>query len=154
MNPLFAAGLALAVAVPAFEAPAQTADPAPSAAAADLRALRQQLDALRNDYEARLQSLEARLRAAEAGPSGAAASVPATAPSIAVAAPAPVAAPAGGGGANAFNPALSLIPFTRTAVTKSTTKTASRLMTARLWFCNLDSTAGSPTFPTFVSPFV
>ena len=109
MNPLFAAGLALAVAVPAFEAPAQTADPAPPAAAADLRALRQQLDALRNDYEARLQSLEARLRAAEAGPSGAAASVPATAPSIAVAAPAPVAAPAGGGGANAFNPALSLI---------------------------------------------
>ncbi|MEO6410267.1 MAG: hypothetical protein ABIO45_16155 [Burkholderiaceae bacterium] len=104
MNSLIAAGFALAAVVPAFQAQAQAAELAPSSAAADLRALRQQLDALRNDYEARLQSLEARVRAAEARPSAVA---PAAAPSVAVAASAPAAS--AGGGANAFNPALSLI---------------------------------------------
>ncbi len=106
MKPLFAAGFALAVAVCAPESRAQAADPASAAAAADLRALRQQLDALRNDYEARLQALEARLRATEAGRADA----PAAAPVAAVAPAAPAAVTArSGGAANAFNPALSLI---------------------------------------------
>ena len=114
MKTLYAAGLALAAALPAFDARAQSTDPASAAAAADMRALRQQLDALRNDYEARLQSLEARLRAAEAARATSAASAPAASPPVAAAAlPAgPIATaapPAAGGGANAFNPAISLI---------------------------------------------
>ena len=83
--------------------------------------LRAEIDALRESYEAKLQALDARLRAAEAAlapatpaqPAQAAASAPmATAEAAPPAAPAPAAAPAAvaaGGGANAFNPAMSLI---------------------------------------------
>ena len=95
--------------------------------AEDIAALRAEINALRESYEAKLQALDARLRAAEA-----AASVPAssTATAQAATAPAPAAPPASepaaqpaaaqaapvaatpattGAGANAFNPALSLI---------------------------------------------
>ena len=104
MHKLLPASLALALAAP-FGALAQTP--------ADITALRQEIDAMRAAYEARLQALEQRLKAAEA------ASVPAAAPAVPVAAAtaappaaAPVAAApatASGGGANAFNPAMSLI---------------------------------------------
>ena len=89
MHPLLPASLALVLAAPVI-ARADTAT--------DIAALRQEMDALRADYAARMQTLERRLSAAEAA---AATSPPATAPL-----PAPAAA---GGGANAFNPALSLI---------------------------------------------
>ena len=98
-------------------------------AGAELAALRKDMEALRAAYEARLQALEQRLRSAEAAlaaapapatsapPTTAAAPVvaPAAAPSPAVAqaaAPSPAppsAAAAAGAGANAFNPAVSLI---------------------------------------------
>ncbi|HTP73331.1 MAG TPA: hypothetical protein VML58_14005 [Burkholderiaceae bacterium] len=98
--------------------------------AEDIAALRAEIDALRTSYEARLQALDARLRAAEAAtkapppasapaPAAAAATAQAAAPAAAPAAampaavaPPPVAAapvPTGAGGANSFNPALSLI---------------------------------------------
>ncbi len=69
--------------------------------AADLSALRQEIESLRSSYEQRLQALEQRLKAAEAQPPAAAS----------VAAPVAAAPPAarGAGGANAFNPAISLI---------------------------------------------
>ena len=84
---------------------------APAADASDIDQLRQELQALRASYEARLQALEQRLKAAEA----AAAQAPAAAvpPAPAAAVPATPAA-----GANAFNPALSLILsglYTRTS---------------------------------------
>jgi hypothetical protein len=82
MRKLLPARLALALAVP-FAAHA-AADPQ------DLSALRAEIDALRSSYEARLQALEARLKAAEGS-----AAVPPTGSSNA--------------GANAFNPAMSLI---------------------------------------------
>jgi hypothetical protein len=114
MNKLLPASLLLALAVP-WGAHAQT-----SPAASDLKALREEVAAMRRAYEARLQDLEARLKAAEAQ----AASASAAAPVAAGPAPAPVAAApsttAGGStaGANAFNPALSLIlsgGYTRTS---------------------------------------
>ncbi|HEX7156889.1 MAG TPA: hypothetical protein VF229_06710 [Burkholderiaceae bacterium] len=88
MNRLLPASLALALAAPI----GATAD-----TASDVQALRLEIEAIRAEYEARLQSLEQRLKAAEA-----AASAPAAAKPAAVAAQ-----PAGG--ANAFNPAVSLI---------------------------------------------
>ncbi len=97
----------------------------------DVAALRQEMDAMRADYEARMQALEQRLRRAEAAlpaaPSATAAASASAATSTAIAAPAsppapvaaptasaaPVAAPeiasSAGGGANAFNPSMSLI---------------------------------------------
>lgn len=91
------AGLALAMAAP-LVALADT----PS----DIAALRQEVDAIRAAYEARLQSLEQRLKAAEAKASTAPQAV--AAPPAATPIPQAAAAPAGGG-ANAFNPAMSLI---------------------------------------------
>lgn len=89
MQKLLPAGLALALVAP-WSAHAQS-----TPTAAELKALRDEIATLRGAYEARLQSLEARLKAAE---------------SQAAAAPAPAPAPATtAGGANAFNPALSLI---------------------------------------------
>ena len=107
MHKLLPASVALALAAP-VGALADTAS--------DLAALRQEIEALRAAYETRLQALEQRLRAAEAA---------AAPPSVAGAAPAssapgsspPVAASAGGG-ANAFNPSMSLILsglYTRTS---------------------------------------
>lgn len=108
MHKILAAGLALAIAAP-FSAQADT----PS----DIAALRQEMAAIRAAYEARLQSLEQRLQAAEArATSGPPAASVVAAPG---AAPAPqVPAAPVGAGANAFNPALSLILsglYTRTS---------------------------------------
>jgi hypothetical protein len=72
-------------------------------AASDIATLRNEISAIRSDYEARLQALEAKLRTAEAQSAAAAAAPPPVAQPVA-AAPATAAA-----GANAFNPALSLI---------------------------------------------
>lgn len=100
MHKLLPASLALALAAPlgAFAAP-------PS----DPESLRKEIEAIRADYEARLQALERRLQAAEAA-------APPAAPQAPAPAPRPAATP--GGGANAFNPALSLILsglYTRTS---------------------------------------
>ena len=95
--------------------------------ASDLAALRQEMEAMRTTYEARLQSLEQRLQKAEGAqlaPSptlaGSASQAPAPVP-VASATP-PTAAPpvvaSAGGGANAFNPSMSLILsglYTRTS---------------------------------------
>ncbi|MFC5496845.1 hypothetical protein ACFPOE_04800 [Caenimonas terrae] len=91
MPRILSASLLLALAVP-LAAQADTA--------ADIAALRQEIDAIRSSYEQRLQALERKLQAAQAQQA---------APAANVAAVAPPAAPAPGGGANAFNPALSLI---------------------------------------------
>lgn len=101
MHKLLPASLALALAAPlsAFAAP-------PS----DPESLRKEIEAIRADYEARLQALERRLQAAETAAPPAAPQAPAPA------AAAPAATP--GGGANAFNPAMSLILsglYTRTS---------------------------------------
>jgi hypothetical protein len=114
MRILLSAGLAIAMAAP-VGAMADTAS--------DIKALRDEMAAMRAAYEQRLQALEQRLKAAETT-----AATPAPAPSAtaaaAVAPPpaAPVTAAATGGatpaGANAFNPAMSLILsglYTRTS---------------------------------------
>jgi hypothetical protein len=106
MKPVWTASVALALAAP-LAARADTA--------ADIAALRQEIETLRADYGARMQALEQRLQAAEAA---VAAAAPAAAPPAAapVATAAPAATPAGG--ANAFNPAVSLILsglYTRTS---------------------------------------
>jgi hypothetical protein len=88
--------IALALAMP-LSAMAQN----PPSPAAEIQGLRKEIEAMRAAYEARLQALEQRLRAAERVPEAAAAS-----PAVS-AEPAPVASSAGG--ANAFNPAISLI---------------------------------------------
>ena len=93
------ASLALALAAPLC-ALAQT-----PAAPSDINALRQDIEAMRNTYEARLQALEQRLKIAEA----AVAAAPAVQTSQALAGPGLSATPASGGGANSFNPAMSLI---------------------------------------------
>ena len=93
MHRFIPAGLALALSAPL----GATAD-----TASDIDALRQEMAAIRAAYEQRLQALEQRLKAAEA-------TAPQIPPPAAVAA-APPAPPAGPGtGANAFNPAISLI---------------------------------------------
>ncbi len=98
MNKTFLASIALAMAAP-LGAMADT----PS----DISALRQEIEAMRASYEARLQSLEQRLKAAEGASSQPlkrdAVAAQSTA-SVAATAPAP-----SGGGANSFNPAISLI---------------------------------------------
>jgi len=123
MRKLLPAGLALALALPLSAAADE---------AADIQALRKEIETMRAEYEARLRALEDRLRAAEGA---AAAGAPATAappaagtPAPVTAAPAPVppvtpppappvaAAPAAG--PNAFNPSVSLIlsgVYTRTS---------------------------------------
>jgi hypothetical protein len=103
MRNFVSAGLAFALAAP-FAAVADTAS--------DIQAVRQEIEAIRANYEQRLQVLEQRLKAAEAA---------AQAPAVSVAAPPPSVAspaPASGGGANAFNPEISLILsglYTRTS---------------------------------------
>ena len=88
-------GLALALALPLS---ARADSPA------DIASLRQEVDAIRAAYEARLQALEQRLQRAEA--QGAAAAQASAAPAAVLPA---VASSTASGGANAFNPALSLI---------------------------------------------
>jgi len=116
MHKLVPASLALALVMP-VGAFADTAS--------DVATLRQEMDAMRAVYEARLQALEQRLQKAEAAlpapaaPVASAAPVAAAAPSIppSVAPAAPEVTPSGGG-ANAFNPSMSLILsglYTRTS---------------------------------------
>jgi hypothetical protein len=96
MHKLVPTTVALALVMP-FSAFADTSS--------DLTALRQEMDALRAAYEVRLQLLEQRLQKAEAAlavPPPSVAAAPATAET------APVVASAGGG-ANGFNPSMSLI---------------------------------------------
>ena len=73
--------------------------PAIAPAADDVSALRAELQALKNDYAARVDALEARIGQLEAAPA---------APLADASPPAPEPA-ASGGGASAFNPAISLI---------------------------------------------
>src|SRR5438105_161525 len=73
--------------------------------AADIQALREEINALRTQYEARIKALEAKLEAAQAQPAAVApqpAPAPAPLPAVAAAGPAP-------SSGNGFNPALSLI---------------------------------------------
>ena len=127
MTPILPASLVLALAVP-FGALA-AAPSTPSTPPSELTALRQEIDAMRTAYEARLQALEQRVKTAEAAAAiSAAAAVPVAAlapvaPVTVAAVPdaGPSAAPApasSAGGANAFNPAMSLILsglYTRTS---------------------------------------
>ena len=94
MIKLWSASLALAMAAPL----AIAAD-----SPAEIGVLRQEIAAIRAAYEARLQALEQRLAAAEAA--SAAAASAASAPAAPAAAPQAAAT----GGANAFNPAMSLV---------------------------------------------
>lgn len=122
MKKFMLARMALALAVP-LNAMAQTP---PVSASPEVQSLRQEIEAMRTAYEARLQALEQRLLAAErvtaAAPAPAlqgatvsqtqavSATTSSAAPSVSVASP--------GGGANAFNPAMSLIlsgGYTRTS---------------------------------------
>ena len=120
MKKLIPASIALALAAP-LSAMAQTP---PTSAPAEIQSLRQEIEAMRTAYEARLQALEQRLLAAERVTEAASASQGTTAASTqAVSAAAPPAASSvpvasSAGGANAFNPAMSLIlsgGYTRTS---------------------------------------
>jgi len=85
--------------------------PAIAPAADDVAALRAELQVMKSDYAARVDALEARIKqleTANAAAADAAASL-AAAPPPPAPEPAPSPAPATGGGANAFNPAISLI---------------------------------------------
>ena len=90
MHPFVLVSLALALAAPLAVAAAEPTE---------IDVLRQEIAAIRSAFEARLQALEQRLQTAEATRAAA----PPPAPPAAPAVPAPVA------GANAFNPAISLI---------------------------------------------
>ena len=111
MRKILSASIALALATP-FYASAQTPVVTPS----EIQLLRQEIDALRAAYEARLQAMEQRLQLAarSAAPEVARAdSATATPPAATVAA-----SSATTGGANSFNPAMSLIlsgGYTRTS---------------------------------------
>jgi hypothetical protein len=105
MRILLSAGLAIAMAAP-VGAMADTAS--------DIKAMREEMAAMRAAYEQRLQALEQRLKAAEST----AATPPAATSATAAAAPPPAANGATPGGANAFNPSMSLILsglYTRTS---------------------------------------
>jgi hypothetical protein len=116
MHKILPASLALALAAP-IGALADTAS--------DIKALKKEMEAMRATYETRLQALEQRLKTAEAAAATPAAPAVTAAPGAPVAAPVPsAAAPAvpavatSQGGANAFNPAMSLILsglYTRTS---------------------------------------
>jgi hypothetical protein len=129
MHKLLPASFALALALP-FGAAATTS----TDTELEIRAMRQELDAIRASYEARVRALEQRLKLAEAAAAAPAMAAPssAAAPAMETSAPAaPSAAPPAtaaattatatarsGGGANAFNPAISLILsglYTRTS---------------------------------------
>ena len=111
MHKILSASLALALAAP-FCASADS----PPATPSEIQLLRKEIEALRVAYEARLQTMEQRLVAAER----VTAPPPPTAADAALATPfaAAPAADASVGGANAFNPAISLIlsgGYTRTS---------------------------------------
>ncbi len=103
MHKLFTASLALALVAP-LGAFADT----PSSTASEIQLLRSEMAAMRAQYEARLQAMEQRLLQVQ----GLASSTPSPTPAIASVDPVPAAVPlpvANGAGANAFNPAVSLI---------------------------------------------
>ncbi|MDZ5457088.1 hypothetical protein [Azohydromonas lata] len=109
---ILTAAVAMAMAGPvAAQSAAQS-----TTSANELQSLRDEIQTLRNAYEARLQALEQRLQAAERATAQAPAAAttaadPAAAPAasgVASVSPGAATAPAGGG-ANAFNPAVSLI---------------------------------------------
>jgi len=88
------------------------------ARASELSELKAELDAVKSGYQAQLSALEARVAQLEAqlaaASSAAASATPSAAPSPAADVPAPAVAmapssPSGGGGQNAFNPAVSVI---------------------------------------------
>src|SRR5690349_20821022 len=81
--------------------------PAMAPAADDVAALRAELQALKSDYDARVGKLEARITQLEA--TNAAMADAATAVAAAPPEPAPPPAPSAAGGANAFNPSISVI---------------------------------------------
>src|SRR3954464_12101449 len=97
---------------PRLLAPVLTlATPPPVAPAADdAAALRADLQALKSDYSSRVDALEARIKQLETANQAAAdaSAALAAAPAPVEAEPAPPPAPASGG-ANAFNPSISLI---------------------------------------------
>ena len=103
MHKLWSAGLSLAVITQIttpLMAQAQTA-PVP---ASEIQSLREELAAMRAAYEARLQALEQRLTAAQQQITATATTPASAPPPVAPSTPAQATA-----GANAFNPALSLI---------------------------------------------
>lgn len=112
MKNFMPASIALALAAP-LSAVAQTPQSAPT----EIQNLRQEIESMRAAYEARLRALEQRLLATTERVPDTAAALPGTTPAptqvstIALptvsASSAPVASPAGG--ANAFNPAMTLI---------------------------------------------
>lgn len=116
MHKFLPASLALALATPfgALAAPPPASTQPANTTTSDIAALREEIAAMRAAYEARLQAMEQRLKAAEAA---AAPVAPADTAAVAAASvPPPVAAAPGG--ANAFNPAISLILsglYTRTS---------------------------------------
>ena len=78
--------------------------------ASELSELRAQLDTLKSDYQAKIQALESRLAQLETQVAAAPPAVAAAEPPAFAATPAPAPAPpSGGSGANAFNPAVSVI---------------------------------------------
>ncbi len=120
MKKFMPASIALALAAP-LSAMAQTP---PASAPPEIQSLRQEIEAMRTAYEGRLQALEQRLLAAERVTAAAPASQGTTAaatqavPALAPPAASPVALASSAGGANAFNPAMSLIlsgGYTRTS---------------------------------------
>jgi hypothetical protein len=79
--------------------------PVMASAADDVAALRAELQTMKSDYDARVQQLEARIQQLEAaGVASADAAAALPAPDAAPPAPSP-----GGGGASAFNPAISVV---------------------------------------------
>lgn len=112
MSKLFSAGLLLALSAPI----SALAENPPSAA--EIQALRQEMQVMRAVYEARLQALEQRLQAMQpppaTTPAGSAAAPTSVAPSAQVAGSVAIAT----GRSNAFNPAIALIlsgGYTRTS---------------------------------------
>lgn len=119
MHNLPSASLALALLAPLGAWAQSAAEPT-----SEIQLLRQEISSMRAAYEARLQAMEQRLLLAEktaAAPAGAnaVAAAPAPAPAQAASPPPTAAATAtASGGANAFNPAISLIlsgGYTRTS---------------------------------------
>jgi hypothetical protein len=99
MYKLLPASLALALAAPLMAA---------AATPSEIESLRTEIAAMRSSYEARLQALEQRLKDAE-GNNAVAPAATATPPLTAAPASAAPTEPATSGGANAFNPSMSLI---------------------------------------------
>src|SRR3954467_14485560 len=90
--------------------PAPATPPAVAPAADDTAALRAELQALKSDYSSRVDALEARIKQLETANQAAADASAALAASPAPAEPEPAPPPApASGGANAFNPSISLI---------------------------------------------